>query len=96
MSQNPFASLLHYTGRVRFASVYCIVPINATDPIGWAKKLAQRQLKMTEFGWCRVNGGETDGTFKPTAGVSERGRLVILTTPSAYFYDWQRRQIKKS
>ncbi len=85
----------HYHGRVRFEKLTCVVPVNAADPIGWAKKLAERELKAKEFGWCRVNGGHMwDGTFKPEHGVSEAGRLVILDMPSDYFREWQAQQEK--
>jgi hypothetical protein len=76
----------HYSGRVRFDTVSCTVPINTSNPIGWAQSLARRELRMTEFGPPRVNGGHiTDGTFKPEDGIGAQGRLVILPTFSEFF-----------
>ncbi|MCX6900459.1 MAG: hypothetical protein NT105_17400 [Verrucomicrobia bacterium] len=87
---------LSYRGRVRFDDVSCTVPINTADPVQWARNMARRDLAMTEFGFCRVNGGEWfTGAFKPEDGICGDGRLVLVHTPTEFFYRWQEEQRKK-
>ena len=86
---------LRYEGTVEFNKIFCHVPVNAADPVSWAKGLAKRELNLTEFGCCRVNGSRTmDEKFKPEDGVMETGRLVILNPLSDYWKDWLAQQKK--
>ena len=81
-----------YRGRLRLEHLSCTVPLNAANPVALARRMAERELGMREFGFCRVNGGEMDGTFKPEHGVSAQGRLVLLSPPSEFFTEWQQRE----
>lgn len=82
----------HYRGRVRLEQLSCTVPLNTSDPIGWARRMAARELKMNEFGLCRVNGGDFEGNYRPEDGVCSNGRLVLLSPASAWFSEHQRRK----
>ena len=84
-----------YRGLLELGSLSCIAPRNAADPIGYAKRMAKRELGLRQFGFCRVNGGDFDGSFKPEHGLCGNGRLVQLSPPSDYFFEWQERQRKK-
>ena len=86
-----------YRGRVRLDELYCKVPLNTDDPIGWAQRMAERELGMKRFGFSRVSGGGMDGSFKPEDGVSSNSneRLVLLAPPTAWFDQWQQRQQEK-
>lgn len=80
---------LHFAGHCRLDQVFCVVPVNAADPIGHAQAMARQKLNLTEWGFRRVNGGDTMlGTFQPQDGVQPHGgRLVVLSTMS----EWYRR-----
>jgi hypothetical protein len=83
---------LNFCGRLRFGHASCSVPLNTSDPIGWAQRLATRELAIKEFGLCRVNGGESDGSWKPADGVTANGRLVLVSPMTPWFREWQFRQ----
>ncbi len=72
---------LRYENTVRFDKVFCHVPVNTPDPIAYARQLARRELNLTGFGSCRINGARPDGTLDPANALSESGLLVLLTTP---------------
>ncbi len=75
---------LHYRSRVRFERVICAVPVNAADPIGWAKHLARQKLNLTAFGLYRVNGAcGWDRSVHPEDGICEQGHCVVLTPAEA-------------
>ncbi len=84
-----------YRGRLSLEQVHCVVPLNTTDPIGSAQRMARRDLAMKQFGFCQVNGGNLDGSYKPEHGVCANGRLVLLSPPSAFFLSWQESQKEK-
>ena len=84
-----------YLGRVCLNQLSCIAPLNTNDPIGWARQMAEREVGMKRFGFCRVNGGEMDGSYKPEDGVCSDGRLVLLSPPSVWFAEWEERQQDK-
>ena len=87
---------LRYTGSVEFIKVFCNVPVNAADPVGWAKKLTQRELGLTEFGNWHVNGADDwSETFKPEDGVTENGRLVLLNPLSPFWKEALAREKKR-
>ncbi len=75
---------LNCRGRLRFEQVLCAVPVNAADPIRWAKHLAHKKLNLSEFGLCRVNGAcGWGGAANPKDGICEHGRCVVLTPAEA-------------
>lgn len=80
-------------GRMLWDEVSCLVPLNAKDPIAWAKRMAREQMGMTEFGLCFVVDGPYDGTFQPHHGLFDEGRLVTLCPPPVY-YDGRIRRLK--
>ncbi|MEQ1933104.1 MAG: hypothetical protein ABL962_04400 [Fimbriimonadaceae bacterium] len=81
---------LRHKGWAAFDKVFCMVPVNAADPVGYAKAMALRELGMTEFSWCYVNGADHyNGTFKPEDGICVNARLVALNTPSDFYYEWK-------
>ena len=83
---------LHYEDTVHFEQISCTVPLNIADPIRWAQNMARRELGVTEFGMCQVNGGDWQtGKFKPEDGVTEGGRLVLLSPATPSWKEHQRR-----
>jgi hypothetical protein len=69
-----------FEGRVEFREIFCSVPINSPQPLEWATQLARRELAVEQFGHCSVHGGEYPaGKYKPEDGISETGRLVVLS-----------------
>ena len=80
---------LRHKGVAEFDHVLCTVPVNAPDPIGYAQKLARRQLGMEKFGWCYVNGGKMDGTWEPEHGLTPQGRLVKLSPHTLAYEQWK-------
>jgi hypothetical protein len=83
---------LRYRGRLLFGHANCMVPLNTSDPIGWAQRVAARELGIKEFGLCQVNGGKSDGSWKPDDGVTAHGRLVLVSPMTPWFREWQSRQ----
>lgn len=70
---------LQHRGRAEFQKVLCLVPLNATDPVGCAQGMARDKLGMKEFGRCHVNGANWyDGTWEPQHGICANGRMVVL------------------
>ena len=87
---------LSFSGRIELNEFLCNVPVNTAQPVEWAKQLARRELQFHEFGFCHVNGGDwIKGTFQPSDGIGQEGRLVVLTVANAYFYDWQKKNQPK-
>lgn len=80
-----------YRGIVELENFSCTVPLNTNDPVGWAKKMVEREMGMDRFGWCRVNGGDFDGNYKPEDGIVAHGRLVLISPPSIWFTARKRR-----
>jgi hypothetical protein len=70
-----------YSSVIRFDKVFCFVPLNTAEPIPYAKKLLKRELQLTDFGNCRINGTDRHGQIDPQYAVSERGLLVDVSTP---------------
>ncbi len=83
-----------YRGRLTLENLSCTVPVNAA-PVPFAQAMAARELGMKEFGFCRVNGGALDGSYKPEDGVSESGRLVVLSPTSEFFKQWQKDETER-
>ncbi len=81
-----------YRGPLSLGHVSCRVPLNVPDPVQRAKRMAEQELAMREFGFCRVNGGENDGTFKPEDGICGNDRLVLVSPRSAFYDEWMRRE----
>ncbi len=74
---------LSFAGRVEFKEIFCSVPINSAQPIEWAKQLAQRELAVEQFGACTLaDPDHSASNYKPTDGISETGRLVVLQMPA--------------
>jgi len=70
---------LSFAGRVEFKEILCSVPINSAQPVEWAKKLARRELAVEQFGPCTLTDADHPAAnYKPTDGISETGRLVVL------------------
>ena len=87
---------LTFSGRIRLEEFLCNVPVNTAKPIEWAKQLTRRELNFHEFGFCHVNGGDRfKGTFKPSDGIGEEGRLVVLSVADDYFYEQQQKNRPK-
>jgi len=75
---------LSFEGRIEFREIFCSVPINSPQPLEWARQLARRELAVEQFGHCRVNGGNySTGEYNPKDGISETGRLVVLSAAAA-------------
>ena len=83
-----------YSAVLRFEQISVTVPVNAPDPVGWAKGLAGRSLKLHDYGFCKVNGGKYDGSFKPTDGLRPDGRLVRLHPATGGYRRWLANQPK--
>ena len=74
---------LSFEGRVEFREIFCSAPINGTRPIEWAKQLSRRELAVEQFGLCTLNDPDhSAGKYKPTDGISQTGRLVVLQMPA--------------
>lgn len=72
---------LYWIGDVNFTQVSCVVPANSPRPHDLAKRMAVAKLKLTEFHSIRINGECENTPARPDMGVSQAGRLMILTTP---------------
>ena len=74
---------LSFEGRVEFREIFCSVPINGARPLEWAKQLSRRELAVEQFGLCTLNDADhAAGKYKPTDGISQTGRLVVLQMPA--------------
>ena len=74
---------LSFEGRVEFREIFCSVPINSAQPVGWARQLARRELAVEQFGPCTLHDADhSTGKYKPKDGISETGRLVVLQMPA--------------
>ncbi len=70
---------LSFAGRIEFREIFCSVPINSVQPIELAKQLARRELAMEQFGPVILSDADHPAdNYKPTDGISETGRLVVL------------------
>jgi hypothetical protein len=70
---------LSFAGRVEFREILCSAPINGAQPLVWAQKLARRELAVEQCGpGILIDADHADGKYKPTDGISETGRLVVL------------------
>jgi hypothetical protein len=73
---------LSFEGRVEFREIFCSVPINSAQPLEWARQLARRELAVEQFGPCTLTDADHPAeNYKPTDGISETGRLVVLQMP---------------
>jgi hypothetical protein len=83
-----------HQGVLRLDQLSVTAPVNAADPIGWAKAIARRRLQLNDFGFCKVNGGDYDGSFKLTDGLGRNGRLVRLHPATSFYRRWLAQQKK--
>lgn len=81
-----------YSSVISLARIFVTVPVNAPDPIGWAKRHTQHRLKLDDFGFCKVNAGGYDGKFLPQHGLQRDGRLVILCPATESYHRWMARE----
>jgi len=74
---------LSFEGRVEFREIFCSVPINSAQPLEWARRMARRELAVDKFGPCILTDANHPADhYKPTDGISETGRLVVLPMPA--------------
>jgi hypothetical protein len=75
---------MSFAGRVEFREIFCSVPINSAQPLEWARQLARRELAVEQSGPATLaDPDHADGNYKPTDGISETGRLVVLAMPAS-------------
>jgi len=79
---NEVDDQLSFAGRVEFREILCSVPINSAQPLDWARQLARRELAVEPFGTGTLSDVSHSGKYKPTDGISETGRLVVLPMPA--------------
>jgi hypothetical protein len=73
---------LSFEGRVELKEIFCSTPINSAQPIEWATQLARRELAVEQFGPCTLSdASHPAANYKPTDGISDTGRLVVLQMP---------------
>jgi len=74
---------LSFAGRIEFREIFCSVPINSAQPLEMARQLARRELAMEQFGPVILSDADHPAdNYKPTDGISETGRLVVLQMPA--------------
>ena len=78
---NEVDDQLSFSGRVEFREILCSAPINAAQPLAWAKQLARRELAVQQFAPCRVHDLNSPGKYK-LEDVCTTGRLVVLPMPA--------------
>jgi len=78
---NEVEDELTFAGRVEFRDILCSVPINAAQPLAWAKQTARRELAVEAFGECSVHHEDCPGKFK-LRDVGHSGRVVLLPMPT--------------
>jgi hypothetical protein len=79
---NEVDDKLSFAGRVELREIFCSVPINSAQPLEWATQLARRELAVEQFGPAILtDAAHPAGHYKPTDGISETGRLVVLPLP---------------
>ncbi|MBI3880158.1 MAG: hypothetical protein HY301_08850 [Verrucomicrobia bacterium] len=76
-----------FAGHCRFDRVFCNVPVNSAEPIAYAQAMVRRTLKLEEWGFCYVNGGDCYlGTWEPKDGLAGNGgRLVLVNTITGFY-----------
>jgi hypothetical protein len=77
---NEVTDQMSFSGRVDFRDILCSVPINARQPLEWARQLARRELAVEDFGPCSVHEADCPGKFK-LSDVGSTGRVVLLPMP---------------
>lgn len=65
---------LSLAGSFQLQEILCSVPINSPRPLEWARQLARRELA--------VDAAHPATNHQTTNGISESGRLVVLSLPS--------------
>jgi hypothetical protein len=74
---------LSLAGRIELREIFCSVPINSAQPLEWARQMARRELAVEQFGPATLaDPDHSAGNYKPTDGISETGRLVVLPLPA--------------
>ena len=72
---------LSFEGSVEFREIFCSAPLNGSQPVEWARRLARRELAQDEFGPGSVHEKDCPGRFK-VSDVSATGRVVVLPMPA--------------
>jgi hypothetical protein len=74
---------LSFEGRIEFREIFCSVPINSAQPLDWARQMIRRELAVEQCGPATLTDADhSAGNYKPTDGISETGRLVVLPMPA--------------